>query len=56
MHELSSAENLVLHCRSGARSWKALMLLREAGFSKVKNLRGGILAWADEVDPTMPTY
>ena len=56
LHELNSADHLVLHCRSGARSWKALQLLREAGFTKVKNLKGGILAWAEDVDPTMPTY
>ena len=56
LHELNSADNLILHCKSGARSWKALTILREAGFTKLKNLRGGITAWAEDVDPTMPTY
>jgi adenylyltransferase/sulfurtransferase len=56
MHELDSARTYVLQCRSGARSAKALGLLRQAGFRRVLNLRGGVLAWAKEVDPSMPTY
>jgi len=56
MHELNSAEPIVLHCKSGGRSWKALQILREAGFTKLKNLKGGITAWAEDVDPQMPTY
>jgi adenylyltransferase/sulfurtransferase len=56
MHELDSARTYVLQCRSGVRSAKALGLLRQAGFRRVLNLRGGVLAWAREVDPTMPTY
>ncbi len=56
MNELDSAEEIVLQCKTGARSMKALELLRGAGFRKVKNLKGGILAWAREVDPTVPTY
>jgi len=56
MSELDSADEIVLHCRSGARSARALQRLREAGFRKVWNLEGGILAWAEEVDPTKPTY
>ena len=56
LHELDPARTYVLQCRSGVRSAKALGLLREAGFSHLLNLRGGILAWAREVDPTMPTY
>lgn len=56
MHELDPAEEIVLHCRSGARSAQALEMLRDAGFRRLKNLKGGILAWADEVDPSMPKY
>ncbi len=47
---------VVVHCRSGARSQKAALVLKEAGFTKVSNLTGGILAWADEIDPSMPKY
>jgi adenylyltransferase/sulfurtransferase len=56
MHELDSAEEIVLHCKTGARSSRALELLRTAGFRKIKNLKGGINAWAREVDPTLPQY
>ncbi|MDD5368356.1 MAG: molybdopterin-synthase adenylyltransferase MoeB [Anaerolineaceae bacterium] len=53
---LDSAQEMVLFCRSGSRSARALQLLVSAGFRKVKNLRGGINAWAQEVDPDMPVY
>lgn len=56
MHELDSAEPVVLFCKSGARSARALQMLLSAGFSKVKNLRGGINAWAREIDPRLPVY
>ena len=56
LHELDPARTTVLHCRSGVRSAQALILLRQAGFRRVLNLRGGILAWARDVDPSMPTY
>ena len=56
VQELDRSWNIVVHCRSGARSAKAVKLLREAGFDKIKNLKGGILAWSDEVDPTVPKY
>jgi rhodanese-related sulfurtransferase len=48
--------NIVVHCRSGARSQKAALILKNAGFTHVENLAGGILAWADKIDPTMPKY
>jgi adenylyltransferase/sulfurtransferase len=54
--ELSTADEIVLYCRSGVRSARALQALRELGFRKLWNLRGGILAWANEVDPSMPQY
>jgi adenylyltransferase/sulfurtransferase len=47
---------IVIHCRSGARSQKAALILKNAGFQHVENLAGGILAWADKIDPTMPKY
>ncbi len=56
MHELDSAETLVLMCKSGTRSARALELLAGAGFRKLKNLRGGINAWAQDVDPSLPIY
>ena len=56
MNELSSADEIVLHCRSGVRSAKALRQLHDPGFRRIWNLKGGILGWADEVDPTMARY
>jgi len=56
LHELDSSREIVAHCRSGGRSAKAIALLRQAGFKKVHNLAGGILAWADRIDRTMPKY
>ncbi|MDD5264271.1 MAG: molybdopterin-synthase adenylyltransferase MoeB [Candidatus Bipolaricaulis sp.] len=54
--DLDRDQDIVLVCRVGVRSARALDLLRKAGFTRLKNLRGGILAWARDVDPTMPTY
>ncbi len=54
--ELEGHDDMIVHCKSGVRSAKAVKLLREAGFSKAKNLRGGILAWIDRVDSTLPKY
>jgi adenylyltransferase/sulfurtransferase len=56
IHELDSAEEIIVHCKSGRRSAEVVDFLRKAGFRKVKNLRGGILAWSDEVDPSVPKY
>jgi len=56
VHELNSADRIVAHCKSGVRSAKAVDFLRQAGFRKVRNLKGGILAWADRVDPSVPKY
>lgn len=55
-HELDSSREIVAHCRSGKRSAEAVEFLRKAGFRKVWNLKGGILAWSDEVDPSVPKY
>jgi len=54
--ELDSAQEMVVFCKTGVRSSRALELLVSAGFKKVKNLRGGINAWAREVDPDLPIY
>jgi molybdopterin/thiamine biosynthesis adenylyltransferase/rhodanese-related sulfurtransferase len=56
LSELDSADDIVLHCKVGGRSAKALRILQEAGFRKLNNLKGGITAWSDDVDPTIPKY
>src|SRR5579883_1701539 len=56
IHELDSATEIVTHCKSGMRSAKAVDFLKQAGFKKVKNMTGGILAWSDQVDPRVPKY
>jgi adenylyltransferase/sulfurtransferase len=54
--ELDTAAEIVLHCQSGARSAQALEFLRSLGYRKLKNLKGGINAWARDVDPSLPVY
>lgn len=54
--EAHKDSEIVIMCRSGVRSLKAMYFLRDLGFAKAKNLKGGILAWADEIDPSMPKY
>ncbi|MGB9674244.1 MAG: molybdopterin-synthase adenylyltransferase MoeB [Anaerolineales bacterium] len=56
LQELDSSQEIVLLCKSGTRSARALEILASAGFRKVKNLKGGINAWAREVDPSLPIY
>ena len=56
LSELDSAREMVVFCKSGTRSARALELLASAGFKKVKNLKGGINAWAQEVDSRLPIY
>ncbi len=56
LHELDPEADIVAHCRSGARSQKAVDLLKQNGFHKVRNMTGGILAWSDKVDPSVPKY
>jgi adenylyltransferase/sulfurtransferase len=56
LSELDKDRELIVHCKSGMRSAKAVHFLREQGFRTVKNLKGGILAWADKIDPAMPKY
>jgi adenylyltransferase/sulfurtransferase len=54
--ELDKNREIIVHCKSGMRSLKAQHFLNERGFQNVKNLKGGILAWADRIDRTMPKY
>jgi adenylyltransferase/sulfurtransferase len=54
--ELDSSREIVVHCKMGGRSAKAVDFLRQSGFGKVHNLAGGIQAWAERVDPKMPKY
>ncbi|HXX14601.1 MAG TPA: molybdopterin-synthase adenylyltransferase MoeB [Candidatus Eremiobacteraceae bacterium] len=56
VHELDSAREIVAHCKSGKRSAQAVDFLRQAGFRKIYNLRGGILSWSTEVDASVPRY
>ena len=56
LHELAGRGEMIVHCKSGVRSAKAVKLLREAGFAQAKNLKGGILRWIDAVDPSLPKY
>jgi adenylyltransferase/sulfurtransferase len=56
LSELDSADEFVLFCKAGTRSARALELMLSAGFRKIKNLKGGINAWAREVDPSLPIY
>jgi adenylyltransferase/sulfurtransferase len=56
LSELNSADEIILFCKAGTRSARALELLASAGFRKLKNLKGGINAWAKDVDPRLPIY
>jgi molybdopterin/thiamine biosynthesis adenylyltransferase/rhodanese-related sulfurtransferase len=56
VNELDSSREMVVYCRSGKRSADAIRFLQHAGFRKLWNLKGGILAWSDQVDPSIPKY
>ena len=56
VNELNVADEVVVHCKSGMRSAKAADFLRQSGFKRVLNVKGGILAWSDKVDPSVPKY
>jgi adenylyltransferase/sulfurtransferase len=56
VNELDTSREIVAHCKMGGRSAKAVQFLKQSGFTKVRNLTGGITAWADRVDPKMPKY
>ena len=54
--EFDTEADIVIHCKSGMRSAKACGIMRQAGFKHVRNMKGGILAWSDQVDPSVPKY
>ncbi|MEJ7631816.1 MAG: rhodanese-like domain-containing protein [Rubrobacteraceae bacterium] len=47
---------LAIHCKTGGRNAKAVKLLQDAGFANVYNVKGGITAWSEEIDPSVPKY
>ena len=56
--ELEDKKNseIIVYCKAGVRSQQAALALKQAGFTNVSNLSGGILAWAEKIDPSMPKY
>jgi molybdopterin/thiamine biosynthesis adenylyltransferase/rhodanese-related sulfurtransferase len=56
VHELDPEDEIVVHCKMGGRSAKAVEFLKQQGFKHARNMKGGILAWSDKVDPTVPKY
>jgi adenylyltransferase/sulfurtransferase len=56
VHELDSSREIVVHCKMGGRSAKAVDFLRQSGFKRASNLAGGIQAWAEKIDPSVPKY
>ena len=54
--EIPRDREIVVHCRSGARSQRIAELLKQSGYTQVENLAGGILAWSDEIDPSVQKY
>ena len=55
--DIPTDREIIVHCRSGVRSADSIGFLRKVGYqNKLVNLKGGILAWADEIDPSMATY
>jgi len=56
LDEFDKSADIVIHCKSGMRSAKACGIMKAAGFEHVRNMKGGILAWSDQVDPSVPKY
>ena len=56
VHELDTTREIVVHCKMGGRSQKAAEFLQQSGFKKIQNLAGGIQAWSEQVDPSVPKY
>jgi adenylyltransferase/sulfurtransferase len=56
LEKLPQDKRIVLHCKSGARSAEALAVVKDAGFSDAVHVGGGVLAWVNQVDPSLPTY
>lgn len=55
-HELNPEQHIIVHCHAGGRSRRATEFLQQKGFKHVQNLRGGITAWSNEIDPKMRKY
>lgn len=56
LDKISRDKKVVVHCKSGKRSATIVQVLEMQGYTNVYNLRGGIMAWSDEIDPTVPKY
>src|SRR5262245_3245252 len=56
LNDINPADDIVVHCKVGGRSAQAYEVLQQAGYTRIKNLKGGILAWADQVDRSMQKY
>ncbi len=56
LDKISKTKQVIIHCRSGARSGAVCQALEKAGYTNVYNLKGGILAWANEIDPAIAKY
>lgn len=56
LHELNREQPIIVHCHGGGRSARATLFLMQQGFKNVSNLRGGIMAWANEIDTSMQKY
>lgn len=54
--DISTDKKVIIHCKSGARSGNIVQFLKSKGFDNVYNLKGGIFAWIDQIDPTLPKY
>lgn len=54
--KISMDKPVIIHCRSGKRSAQAILLLEKEGYTNLANLQGGILAWKETFDPSMPVY
>lgn len=54
--EIDRDKEVIVHCKSGGRSGSVVNALMSRGFENVANLKGGILAWSSEIDPSVPTY
>lgn len=56
LDKISKDKKVIVHCKSGKRSATIVQVLEMQGYTNVYNLRGGIMAWSDEIDPTVPKY
>ena len=56
LNDINPTDDIVVHCKVGGCSAQAYEVLQQAGYTRIKNLKGGILAWADQVDRSMQKY